>query len=626
MQGWRLMRISAVEISNFRGIRQLHLEDLHHQPLIVLSGANGAGKSLLLEAIYLSTQMSDMGFSALEAGPWGPKTTIRVTVRLTSDERSRLEDLRTLHSPDLSGEAPEFLLFGYEMEGTGGRGLTERWASLLVNPTLSSSQTFGHLDYLPAERHVARQEEASVTVDALSEQRRVKLRQETFQAITNRSVFSLSGVQPVLATLDYLDLINERAGETSGSDYERLTHAFERATGKRIPRPVPDPTGVSGARLVVETQAGVQHGLDRLSSGEQAVLGLMFYAHRLSSAGGVLLIDEPEQHLHPALHSLLLSVLNDVAEQAQIWVVTHSTRLVAAASPTALIHVRPATEAAENQAIPSRDDAARIALLEDLGIDPAEALQADLLLIVEGDSDRHLLSRLLPIETGRVQFVVGQNAQGVMTTSRALAKGYPGAWLAIRDRDLLSDEERQALLEADSNLFVWPQRSIENELLHPALVAETFTLAGQSMTVADVEETLRGMLQAQREQVAAALVEQRLQDAHAFEINGRTSIEQLTRYLTSVRDTAAAKLEKMDGVIEQVREELDMVEATDNFRLLDAKRVIGELVSSSPFANRSKLIDALIATVHRDDHVIPAGLEQLRVRIIRTATVARTNN
>ncbi len=132
----------------------------------------------------------------------------------------------------------------------------------------------------------------------------------------------------------------------------------------------------------------MSHGLDQLSSGEQSVLGLMFYARRLSSAGGVLLIDEPELHLHPALHSLLFAVLGEVADRAQIWTVSHSTRLVTAASAGALVHVTPATAEDRNQVARVAGDEDRLALLYDLGIDPAEALQADLLLIVEGDTDQ----------------------------------------------------------------------------------------------------------------------------------------------------------------------------------------------------------------------------------------------
>lgn len=599
---------------------------MEDEPLVLLSGANGAGKSLVLEAIYLAAGMNVFGFPGTELiGPWNPALSIRLRLWLSAAERARLTELRDSHMPAVEGPAPEYVESSFSIQAGGPSTVSDSpWQQLLLRTAQETGQTFGQVDYLPADRQIPRGEAASISTDVLSERRRQELRQQAHLSARTRQVLALSGIQPVLATLDYLDLIEQRAGGESGTDFDLLASAFERATGKRIPRPLPDPAGVSGARLIVETPAGIAHGLDELSSGEQSVLGLMFYVRRLSASGGILLIDEPELHLHPALHPLLFSVLDDVAERAQIWTVTHSTRLVTSTSPQALVHVRPASMEDINQAIQVRDDQARLALLEDLGIDPAEALQADILLLVEGESDRQLLSRLLPVESGRAQYVIARNATGVMNTSQALSHGYPGAWLAICDRDLLSDDARQALIDRDSHLVVWPQRTIENELLHPPLLARTFTHAGRPTTVAQAESMLDDLFSRQRLMVEAGLVEEILRAEHSTDVQRGQSIEQLASYLEAVREMATAKLARLETAHAEVSAALEHADATFRRRVLDGKRAVGELVPMSPFANRTSLVDALVLQVQHAPDVVPPGLDEFRRRIVREAVASGT--
>lgn len=620
------MRIARLDIANFRGIRRLELDGLETEPLVVISGANGAGKSLLLEAIFFASSMWHFGMpDAGCIGPWGPSAHVELSVWLSSEERRRLEALRDEHQPAVAGSAPEYLTLGFESRANGASPIhSDQWLSLLTTTAQAVGQTFGVVDYLPADRQIPRGEAASISTEVLSEQRTRDLRQQAFQAARNRSVFALSGVQPVLATLDYLDLIQQRAeGGEIGGEYEMLTSAFERATGKRIPRPLPDPSGASGARLVVETPAGPSHRLDDLSSGEQSVLGLMFYVRRLSSSGGVLLIDEPELHLHPALHPLLFDVLGDVAERAQIWTVTHSTRLVSSASAQALVHLRAANEQQANQGERVRDDHARVALLLDLGIDPAEALQADLLLVVEGDSDRQWLQRLLPIETGRAQFVIAGNAEGVLATSRALADGYGGHWLAIRDRDLLSSDHLERLTERDPHVFVWPQRMVENELLHPPLIASTFGSVGRATSVEEARQLIKGLFDRQRPQIEAGLVEQRLRAEHTIDAGAGQSVDQIRTYLAAVREVADRKLERIDAVTAEIAAELDAADFDQRAELLDGKRALRELVAESPFGRYADLVDALVFQARQRVDARPLGVEMLRQRILVEATEFR---
>ncbi|GGU61332.1 hypothetical protein GCM10010178_62020 [Lentzea flava] len=58
------------------------------------------------------------------------------------------------------------------------------------------------------------------------------------------------------------------------------------------------------------------------------MLNLIYFIRRLSARGGVLLIDEPEQHLHPSLQVALFDTMTEMAERAQVIAVSHSRNLI----------------------------------------------------------------------------------------------------------------------------------------------------------------------------------------------------------------------------------------------------------------------------------------------------------
>ncbi|ECG1214269.1 ATP-binding protein, partial [Salmonella enterica subsp. enterica] len=82
-----------------------------------------------------------------------------------------------------------------------------------------------------------------------------------------------------------------------------------------------------GQRQRVLLDSGNDHSLDALSSGEHQVLIMLFTVQRWLQPGGVVLIDEPDLHLHPSLISpLLASIENIVARKnGQLVMTSHAT-------------------------------------------------------------------------------------------------------------------------------------------------------------------------------------------------------------------------------------------------------------------------------------------------------------
>lgn len=79
----------------------------------------------------------------------------------------------------------------------------------------------------------------------------------------------------------------------------------------------------------------------KLSSGQKIALQLIVALHAQGDVMGpsILMMDEPENHLHPAALVFLLSRIEHLAPQSQIWIATHSIPLLAyinSRQPTAI--------------------------------------------------------------------------------------------------------------------------------------------------------------------------------------------------------------------------------------------------------------------------------------------------
>jgi hypothetical protein len=255
-------------------------------------------------------------------------------------------------------------------------------------------------------------------------------------------------------------------------------------------------------------------------------------------------------------------------------------------------------------------------VLEDLGVHPIEAFQSDAFVIVEGTTDEPRLSSLLPLEFGRVfTFVAGtgRDVEGVVKMLNIDALPIPH--LGIRDRDYLTTEQAEALEAATPNLCIWSRRSVENEILYPPLIAKTLERIGRHHSEEEIVTRLRQLADEQREAVTSELVEASLRSRHAYTRAGDTVLERQKHHLEEVRRVAQAKLEEMDDVVTQVKDELDQRWADEFLSLADGKRLLSEFVEFTGFRNIRDLLSALGQTVHDHPDLLPPAFVRLRERM-----------
>lgn len=261
---------------------------------------------------------------------------------------------------------------------------------------------------------------------------------------------------------------------------------------------------------------------DLMVEGSGFLQWLSVYALATSPEVDVLLLDEPDAHLHPTLQDQMMTALDELAAATtkQVLVATHSSELLRHWPIGNIVEVR--SRGGRHFKYLSEDHQ-RIGLLENLGADYATRLdpirRAGRMLFVEGSTDGKIL--------GAVESVLGREVLRhwpVWQTSaphkeryqlfRALAEEIPGLLaVSLRDRDdeplnTVGADLKDLVFPSRANFHTikWRRRHLESYLLAPDAVArctgktpeevrarfaDTFSLAiGANFTDSDCPEVL----------------------------------------------------------------------------------------------------------------------------------------
>jgi hypothetical protein len=293
--------------------------------------------------------------------------------------------------------------------------------------------------------------------------------------------------------------------------------------GKEFLGPLPNKKGTLG--FPVRLSDGSTHDIDDLSSGEKEIVFGYLRLRKSAPRNSVLLIDEPELHLNPALVRGLPGFYNQFLGKElnnQVWMITHSDALIRDAvriSESRVFHMSPATDLTNDQAgqlrpISAESDAE--SLIIDLVGDLAAYRPLARILIVEGDRaevDVEIIETLFPDFVGKLNLITGGSRDHVRKL-RALLQGASGKAglskkvFAIVDRDW----ERSQL---DDGEFQWDRFHIENYLLEADVIAAV--LSDVKGKAAPNQATIASRLHDIAESTLDDLVRHRLQ-VHAHDL------------------------------------------------------------------------------------------------------------
>lgn len=219
--------------------------------------------------------------------------------------------------------------------------------------------------------------------------------------------------------------------------------------------------------------SGLELNFGTLSSGEQEVIKVLFDVARKDIRHSVIIVDEPDLHLHPTLTFRLIETLKNIGDHTNQFIfLTHSSDLISTYYLTGDVYFIDQKSDGSNQAH-------RLSDLNHKHKEVASLIGQNLglfavgkkLVFVEGEEssiDRLAYQKISQIVDPEIRIIPAGSVFNIMTLSNIeeqIRKAIFGIELyMIRDRDGLSDAQVSAL-ENNGRIKCLKRRHIENYFL-----------------------------------------------------------------------------------------------------------------------------------------------------------------
>lgn len=428
------MAIRQFDIGPSRGLQRAAADDLPN--LVVIAGPNGSGKSTLLHALYKQRHsLDESGSTVSYLGPHRGWRKMQLASSVLSEFQPEYRKYLELEEvPGWQQHQPRGLGRVAVGEARDPGGLDESFS--FVKPAISKLETRLHRLLRDTWANQGEQIQRGDVPDLLEPLRRL-----------------------VRSLLPHLDV-----KRVDISDESNMKVIFRRVDG--------------AADALVE--------LDELSSGEKAVVGLMlpFVEDEASRLAGdapndesvpVMIIDEPESHLHPTLQILLVDFLSELAEQGvgQFIIATQSPSILDALDDFYLLSPNAAASDG-NHLARITNEAGRLEAMRALTGSTHLLTRCRPIVFIEGEkpasravSDQRLVEALIPQASGWV-LVAAQGraevARSAQQLRQAMASDMPGILVfAVVDGDRAAAGDQAYVVN-------WPVAMVENLLLQPEAI------------------------------------------------------------------------------------------------------------------------------------------------------------
>jgi|GEM_PF-1629314 len=504
---------------NFKQYR--HEVTVDFEPVTVLLGANNSGKSTVLQALSIfqycleTVRQKKNGHITLETTTVGPEEFGPLPVTTPAD---LWPNGKTTSPICLKAEFDDGTTLAFEIKNSFNRfGITP----IPDGPQPAALENW-RARYVPIHSGLAPREEY-----LLAPARNDRLREQQHGRVIRNLLWDLK--------------------ENHSKRWKVLLEVLKRL----FPNSNVDVTFDKDVERFIRSDYGdtkLEKSLDVIVAGTGFQQVLQIFSSVLAQGSTLVLLDEPDAHLHAKLQVEMMAVFSDLVreEGIQFIMASHSPHLLSSA-PTGSLRVM-----IEGKAHPFAVTSAQIELLDSLGaIDRMEVvplLRTKSVVFLENRDDRKLLehfaikkwgeAKMRVIWSGLTFLYTYQNPIDASAHLRAkqvkdlleseglqgLASGRQPRFLVIGDRDYrnltkakadqreIEKKAKSAGLKVDLKCHLWSRNEIENYLMDRdavsgALVAKLKDAAQSAATQAALEQAWPGLLEAQKADVQGRIAD-----------------------------------------------------------------------------------------------------------------------
>jgi predicted ATPase len=481
------MFIEQLRVDRFRHLREIEFGTFRAPTkigeLIVLAGQNGGGKSSILEllALGLATRYSYQYHQARKMGTHS----FAIKIGLTESELIELEsDAKDSRIIQFARENRGYWTQVNLPEALGGRdaNLNEQVHALVSKRFQSFARRLGF--FIRSDRAYAardydqrtifnyRNRELPGHLSTLSYRATSEQYADMYDFLVEQSYHHIYGLgihykrqqenQPSIAPTDPLAPYNSLLG--------RLFPGYGFVD-----------TSDASLSLQVRLPSGDVIPFQDMSSGEKEVFFILAFFVRHSISNSVIVVDEPELHLHPELGRKFVRFMRTIMPGNQIWIATHSADLIDEAGRERAFFVRrKLTNSAEAEVLPATSEEHELQLVRDLFGYSGYIGVSKKLVFTEGTNagaDRKTFANLFPELADEIKIIPAGSSSNLQRINRAilalLSSNFAQCeFYLIRDRDYMSDKAiAKQTASAPNRLFVLNRHEIENYLLDEEVIA-----------------------------------------------------------------------------------------------------------------------------------------------------------
>ena len=307
------MKIRNLYITEYKGLRDITLNFENNNnvlDLVVLAGANGSGKTRVLESIYYYFEMLRSKVVSLEL--FYEKNENEVldnlmsTEGLTEIEKEMQKDIEYVDC------LRNIKYYNQDYKEGGNQNINSK----IISRSFEKLKIFPKIIYVPTEINFQKMNAASTTL----------IQEYKFINIVDTNL--IKDIPSYIATKIISEMLknkNEKVGDIQKKVFDEINEIFE-TLGIEVKI---EDISQDGRNIPIFTNSsGDKFDINELSSGEKQLFLRTLAIKMLNPENSIILIDEPELSLHPKWQQRIVDVYRKIGKNNQIIIATHSPHVL----------------------------------------------------------------------------------------------------------------------------------------------------------------------------------------------------------------------------------------------------------------------------------------------------------